>query len=103
MRKVRTAVAALLTLALGGCLQSALPPIRQDAAVVPPDLIFTADDGAHLPVRVWRPAGGLPARATILATTYAVVVFAVVVQGLSFAPLVSTLKRGPGPAEDATA
>ena len=35
-----------------------------------------------------------PARAAILAATYAVVVFAVVVQGLSFAPLVNALKRG---------
>ena len=34
-----------------------------------------------------------PARAAILSATYAVVVFAVVVQGLSFAPLVSALKR----------
>ena len=34
-----------------------------------------------------------PARAVILSATYAVVVFAVVVQGLSFAPLVAALKR----------
>ncbi len=34
-----------------------------------------------------------PARAAILSVTYAVVVFAVVVQGLSFAPLVAALKR----------
>ena len=33
--------------------------------MVPPDLILTTDDGAKLPVRVWRPLG--PARAAILA------------------------------------
>jgi monovalent cation:H+ antiporter, CPA1 family len=36
-----------------------------------------------------------PARAALLSATYAVVVFAVVVQGLSFAPLVGALKRLP--------
>ncbi len=41
-----------------------------------------------------------PARAFLLSATYAVVVFAVVVQGLSFAPLVAFFKRAPpgGPA-----
>ena len=39
-----------------------------------------------------------PARAVILSATYAVVVFAVMVQGLSFAPLVNALKRRPATA-----
>ena len=44
-----------------------------------------------------------PARTAILSATYAVVVFAVVVQGLSFAPLVAALKRTRQPADEATA
>ena len=54
-----------------------------------------------LALALQAPAG--PARAAILSTTYAVVVFAVVVQGLSFAPLVSWLKRSPGEDGGATA
>ena len=54
-----------------------------------------------LALALQAPAG--PARAVILSATYAVVVFAVVVQGLSFAPLVSALKRSPGPGIGATA
>ena len=44
-----------------------------------------------------------PARTAILSATYAVVVFAVVVQGLSFTPLVAFLKRSPGGDAEATA
>ncbi len=44
-----------------------------------------------------------PARGAILAATYAVVVFAVVVQGLSFPVLVGVLKRLPQRGEEATA
>ncbi len=54
-----------------------------------------------LALALQAPAG--PARAVILAATYAVVVFAIVVQGLSFAPLVSALKRPPEAGEEATA
>ena len=46
-----------------------------------------------LALALQTPAG--PARAALLSATYAVVVFAVVVQGLSFAPLVAALKRLP--------
>lgn len=63
VRKVTTALAAL---ALAGCMQPGGPKLKQDAAVVPPDLILTTDDGARLPVRVWRP-GVFPARAAVLA------------------------------------
>ena len=44
-----------------------------------------------------------PARAAILSATYAVVVFAVVVQGLSFSSLVAALKRPSGRAAPAPA
>ncbi len=44
-----------------------------------------------LALALQAPAG--PARSVILSATYAVVLFAVVVQGLSFAPLVAYLKR----------
>ena len=54
-----------------------------------------------LALALQAPAG--PVRVVILSATYAVVVFAVVVQGLSFAPLVSALKRSPGPETGATA
>ena len=54
-----------------------------------------------LALALQAPAG--PARAAILSTTYAVVVFAVMVQGLSFAPLVSWLKRSSDAAGGATA
>ncbi len=54
-----------------------------------------------LALALQAPAG--PARAVILSATYAVVVFAVVVQGLSFAPLVAFLKRSPGAGNTATA
>lgn len=65
VRKLGAWIAAFALLAVGGCAPSR-PLLKQDAAVVPPDLILTADDGARLPVRVWRP-GALPARAAILA------------------------------------
>ncbi len=54
-----------------------------------------------LALALQAPAG--PARAVILSATYAVVVFAVVVQGLSFATLVSALQRRPIQGEEATA
>jgi CPA1 family monovalent cation:H+ antiporter len=54
-----------------------------------------------LALALQAPAG--PARAVILSATYAVVVFAVIVQGLSFAPLVTALKRLPGRGDEATA
>ena len=54
-----------------------------------------------LALALQAPAG--PARAAILSTTYAVVVFAVMVQGLSFAPLVSWLKRSSDASGGATA
>ena len=54
-----------------------------------------------LALALQAPAG--PARAVILSATYAVVVFAVVVQGLSFAPLVSVLKRSSRLEDEATA
>ncbi len=54
-----------------------------------------------LALALQAPAG--PARAVILSATYAVVVFAVVVQGLSFAPLVSALKQRPATGGEATA
>ena len=54
-----------------------------------------------LALALQAPAG--PARAVILSATYAVVVFAVVVQGLSFASLVSALKRLPVGGKQATA
>ena len=69
VRKVRTTgatLAAVAALALAGCTPGARPELRPDARVVPPDLIFTADDGARLPVRVWRPADE-PPRAAVLA------------------------------------
>ncbi|MDB5437891.1 MAG: sodium:proton antiporter [Caulobacteraceae bacterium] len=37
-----------------------------------------------------------PARGLILSTTFAVVIFSVVIQGLTFAPLAARLARGPG-------
>ena len=46
-----------------------------------------------LALALQAPSG--PARSVILSATNAVVVFAVVVQGLSFAPLVTALKRTP--------
>ena len=54
-----------------------------------------------LALALQAPAG--PARAVILSATYAVVVFAVVVQGLSFSPLVAALKRRSDAAREATA
>ena len=54
-----------------------------------------------LALALQAPAG--PARAVILSATYAVVVFAVMVQGLSFAPLVSALKRPADQGGQATA
>ena len=66
VRKLTTSLAALALLAMGGCMQPQRAALKQDAAVVPPDLILTADDGAKLPVRVWRP-GAFPARAAVLA------------------------------------
>ncbi len=66
LRKLTTSLAALALLAIGGCMQPQRAALKQDAAVVPPDLILTADDGAKLPVRVWRP-GVFPARAAVLA------------------------------------
>ena len=57
-------LAALLAIGVSGCA-SERPTIRQDAAVVPPDLVFTADDGAVLPGRVWHAMG--PERGVVLA------------------------------------
>lgn len=59
-----TLLAAVLGSALPGCATER-PFYRQDAPVVPPDLLLTTDDGAKLPVRVWRPPGR--ARAAVLA------------------------------------
>ncbi len=59
----RALLLALLA-GLAGCTTGRVP-LKQDAAVVPPDLLFTADDGAVLPVRIWR--APTPERAVIVA------------------------------------
>lgn len=65
----RMSLPRLACLALGGLASLAgcasAPPIRQDGALIPPDLAFTMNDGAVLPARVW-PAR-TPERAVILA------------------------------------
>jgi acylglycerol lipase len=68
---MRRALAAAILLALSGCAgigMSDLAPSPSVAVATTPALAthyFVADDGAHLPLRIWRPEGRV--KATILA------------------------------------
>ena len=61
--RVNSWTAAMTALVVAGCSTGRVP-IRQDAAVQPPDLSFRMDDGAALPARVW-PALGLERGAVV--------------------------------------